>query len=306
MARTFKHRVKRERPGWWTPEGVLERLQNGAYVLELCQKASDEAAAVGVTVAPATLRGEVAKWCETASMGEPLRAALALWKRNSSGELVLSKAWHDDFLSAMEVCDGNAEKASKMAGIGYGVVLAVLDPRNKCHDREFAEQYRIAEAGRYGRIREKYMDLAENGEGKLAAMAQQKLSESGLPFLHAQKQEVQVSGRVEHGHEHEHRHMHLHAMTPEMAREVALASQQRVRRITSNREPVRALPSSIDEGTVIDLRPVDDDKVILRKRAEVILGSRGVAALEGAIEEAMDKAMPIIRDSIDSVSEKPS
>lgn len=250
----FKTAVKRERPGWWTHEGVLARLQAGAYILALCQEASEELAAISVTVAPTTLRAEVSKWTESATWGEQLKAALGLWKRNSAGEMVLSKAWHEDFLSAMEACGGNAEKAAGMAGIGYGVVLAVLDPRNRCHDPEFAEQFRIAELARYGKIRERYMDTAENGDGKLSTMAQQRLIESALPTLHGQKQQVEVSGGVLHGHLHEHEHRHLHAMAPDQAREVAVASQERMRRISAGR--VRELPAATaaaDEERVIDL-----------------------------------------------------
>lgn len=293
--------VKRERPGWWTPEGVLQRLQAGVIILEICKQAAEEAQAIGVTISPVTLRGEVQRWCESATWGEQLRAGLALWKRSSSGELVLSKAWHDDFFAAMETCKGNAQQAAELAGIGYGIVLAVQDSRNACYDRDFVERFRIAEAQRIGVLREKYMQTAEGDEGKLAMRAQERLIESSLPGMHGQRQEVHVSGKVAHEHGHDHRH--LHAMAPEMAREVALASQQRVRRITSGRQDAE------DEGGVIDVTPhpkAAADRIELRNRVEGVLGTRGVAALEGAIEEAMDKAMPIIRDSMDATMEKPS
>jgi len=242
--------IKRERPGWWSAEGVLQRLQAGVIILEICKQAAEEAKTIGVTISPVTLRGEVQRWCESATWGEQLRAALALWKRSSSsGELVLSKAWHDDFFSAMEACKGNAQQAAELVGIGYGIVLAIQDSRNACYDRDFVERFRVAEAARIAVLREKYMQTAEDGEGKLAMRAQERLIESALPGMHGQRQEVHVSGKVAHEHGHDHKHRHLHAMAPEMAREVALASQRRVRRITAGRQDAE------DEGRVIDVTP---------------------------------------------------
>jgi len=308
MPTKLRMAIKRERPGWWTQEGVLSRLQSGAFILQLCQAAVDEMAEVGIVISPGTLRAEVGKWTESATWGEQFRAALALWKKTSSGAMALSKAWHDDFLAAMEAHGGNAEKAAKMAGVGYGVVLAVQDPRNQCYDPEFVEKFRIAEASRIARMRERYMDTAENGDGKLAQRAQERMIETALPALHGQKQELHVSGLLKHDHEHahehehNHQHRHLHAMAPDQAREVVLASQDRMRRITAGR--ARELPAttadSVDSERVIDVTPKTVvDRAVLRDRVEGFLGSRGVAALEGAIEEAMDKAVPIIRESIE-------
>lgn len=256
-----KTNVKKQRPAWWSPEGVIDRLQNGEFVVQICQAAADDMWGAGITISTARLRAEISGWEESASWGEQLKAALKLWRKSSAGEMVLSKAWHDDFIAAMETeqCAGDAELAAKMAGVGHGMVLAVLDSRNKCYDADFAERFRIAELERVGRIRSKYMATAEDvaGDGgKLAFHAQERVIEAALPSLHGRQQEVHVSGKVKH--DHAHAHEHLHGMAPGMARELVIASQDRMRKIQASRQGLVALPESSAEaeGRVIDVTPI--------------------------------------------------
>lgn len=247
--------IKRQRPGWWTQEGVLERLQAGAHISEVCRQASAEMAQIGITISPSRLRAEFSAWCESASWGEQLRAALSLWKRSGDG-LILSKDWHDDFFAAMERAGGNAQEAAAMVDVGYGLVLALTDRRNKVYDKEFAERFRIAEMTRVGRIRERYMAEAEVGEGKGALRAQEKIIEAALPGLHGTRQEVHHSGKIDHEHEHR------HGLSPGLERAVIEASQARVRRLTAGRQGL--LPPDVrevDGGRVIDLVPVRQEKV---------------------------------------------
>lgn len=299
--------IRRKRPSWWTPEGVLLRLQAGEFVMAVCQAAAADMQGAGIDVSIQTLRAEISKWAETSSWGEQLKAALGLWKRNrDQGELVLSKIWHEDFLLAMNVCDGNAERAAQMVGVGYGVVLNVMDARNKHYDAEFAERFKMAEMARVAKLRELQLQTAE-GDSKQASGVRQRILETVLPGLHSapKQQEVKITGKVEHEHDHDHRHMHLHALAPEIARDVVLASQNRVRRINAGR-PERELEDGAGPTIDVDMRQHRAETRVLREKVESVLGSRGVAALEGAIEEAMDKAMPIIRDSMDGVGEVPS
>jgi hypothetical protein len=219
--------------------------------MAVCEDAAREMEEAGVTVSPRRLRSDIAAWTESASWGEQFRAALALWKHGSPGEMVLSKHWHDDFFAAMEHCRGNASKAAEMAGVGYGMVLALIDRRHKCHDREFTERFKIAELERVGGIREKYMVLAEEGEGKAAVRAQERIIESALPSLHGQRQELHVSGKVEH----EHDHLHTHGVSAELAQAVVTASQERVRRINAGRQGLLPADTREEEGRVIDLTP---------------------------------------------------
>lgn len=245
--------VKRERPEWWTPEGVLERLQSGQFVMSICEDAAKEMVEAGITISTRRLRSDISTWSESASWGEQFRAALSLWKHGSPGEMVLSKHWHDDFIAAMSVTGGNAKKASELAGVGYGVVLAVTDRRHTCYDREFTQRFKIAELERVGGMREKYMDLAENGEGKVAARALERVVEAALPQLHGTKQELHVSGKVEHEHEH------VHGLAPGLMREVVQASQDRVRRINAGRVGLLPADTREEEGRVIDLSPVREE-----------------------------------------------
>lgn len=249
MPKKSRNCVKRQRPIWWDQASVVAKLQAGEFIMAICQQAADDVAEMGITLSATTLRAEVSGWAESASWGEQIRAALHMWRKSSSGEMVLSKHWHDDFLAAMETpaCNGNAQKAAQLAGVGYGVVLAVLDRRNKCYDPDFAEKFKIAELARVGQIRERYMVLAEEGEGRAATRAQERLIEAALPSLHGQKQEVHVSGKVEHEHEH------VHGISAGLAREVVLASQDRVRKLNAGRQGM--LPDDTG-GVVIDITPV--------------------------------------------------
>lgn len=242
--------VKRKRPSWWTPEGVLARLQNGQYIGLICKEASEEMANISIPVSVSRLRQEVHDWTETASYGPALSSALKLWRKSGTGEMILSKHWHDEYLQTLHACKGNAKAACEIAGIGYGVVLAVTNPSNACHDPEFTEKFKIAELERVGVMRERYMDLAENGDGKLAVRAQERLIESALPHLHGQTQHLKVSGKV--GHEH------THSLSHELAQEVVLASQARVRRLQSGRQDSLP-PSPDDESRVIDITPVREE-----------------------------------------------
>lgn len=229
--------------------------------MAVCQAAVDDMQGAGINLSVQKLRAEISKWAETSSWGEQLKAALGLWqKRNGQDELVLSKDWHDDFLSAMEICEGNAERAAQMAGVGYGVVLNVMDARGKHFDPEFVWRFRAAEMARVAKLRELQMQTAE-GDGKMAAGVRQQILEATLPNLHVvpKQQEVKVTGEIEHRHDHQ--HAHLHMMAPEAAREIVLASQSRVRRINAGRsdpEPSpapRALAADSRPSVTIDLAP---------------------------------------------------
>lgn len=244
--------IKRERPEWWTPEKVLERLESGQFVLEICELAAGEMQKAGVTISVRRLRSDISTWTESASWGDQFRSALALWKHGSPGEMVLSKHWYDDFFAAMMIHKGNAAKAAEMAGVGYGIVLALTDRRNKCYDSVFTERFKIAELERVGRIREKYTVLAEDGEGKAAVRAQERIIEAALPGLHGQKQELHVSGKVEHEHEHQ----HTHGVSAELAQAVVAAGQERIRRINAGRMGLLPADTREEEGRVIDVGPM--------------------------------------------------
>lgn len=237
--------LKQPRPPWWTQEGVVGRLQDGAYIGELCVAASEEIAAEGYQCSPTKLRAEVSQWAESASWGERITAALKLIRKTPAG-LTVSKDWYDEFFIAMEHCDAVAERAAAAAGIGYGLVLACLDRRNKkLYDADFAERFRVAESERVGRLRAKHFVDAE-GDGKLAAGIRQKILETHAPSLHGPKQEVHFTGAVEIAH----------GITAELAEAVASASRDRMRVLSGAAE--RSLPASTG-GQVIDVTRVREN-----------------------------------------------
>lgn len=231
--------VKRDRPEWWTPEEVLRRLQDGQYVGLICKEGAAE---VEEEVSAKTLRADVSQWAESATWGEQFRAALKILRPDGKGGITIGKDWYEEFFVAMEACEGEAELACEACGVSYGIVLALLDRRNKCHDRDFAERFRIAEAPRIGKVRSKYFKHATDGEGN--PKVQEKILESHLPHMHSGKQEVHVSGGVDV----------THGMSPAMSAAVMAASQNRTRALFSGREPA-ALPAH-DGGQLIDITPV--------------------------------------------------
>lgn len=231
--------AKLPRPEWWHQEGVVERLQDGAYIGELCLAAAEEMAEAGHKISVTRLRAEVSQWAESASWGERLQSALKIAKNTAKG-VIYSKDWYDEFFLAMERLDGVAEKAAQAAGVGYGLVLARLDKRNKAvFDPEFAERFRVAETERLGKLRSLHFIEAE-GTGKAAGAIREKILQTHLPALHGPKQEVHVTGGVEV----------THGISAELAQAVADASRQRMRVLSGGRE--KALRSG-GTGEVIDI-----------------------------------------------------
>lgn len=209
---------KRTRPDWWTAEGVIERLQEGHLVGEICKQASDE---LSGAVRPVTLRTEIAKWKESATYGEALTRALKLVTVSGFGGVKISTDWYDEFFHAMDKCGGNAAEACEIAAIGQSVVYALLDARNKCYDPEFHERFRIAESARVGVIREGVFQAAEGG----ALKASMSILETQMPTLHGKSSNLHVTGEIDHAH----------AVTVSLSKEVVEASQLRVRALGAGR-----------------------------------------------------------------------
>lgn len=232
--------VKRDRPEWWNPEEVLRRLQEGQYVGLICQEGAAE---IDGEVSTKTLRADVSQWAESATWGEQFKAALKILRPDGKGGITIGKEWYEEFFVAMDACEGDAELACEACGVSYGIVLALLDRRNKCHDKDFAERFRIAEAPRVGKVRSKYFKHAIDGDNY---KVQEKILESHLPHMHSGKQEVHVSGGVDV----------THGMSPAMSAAVMAASQNRTRALFAGREPA-ALPAH-DEGRVIDISRIKE------------------------------------------------
>lgn len=186
------------RPSWWEPEQVLAALQGGEPVPTLCQRASDECDGA---VSPRRLRADISAWCQTLSWGEPMSAAVKLWRRDTTGTgaLIMSSDWHDEYLDALELANGNISDAADMACIGVGMVYARLEESSPHYDKEFADKVKLLEGERMGRLRENVLKQAESPTldgAKLAAS----ILPTAMPSLHGQRKRVELTAdvKVEH------------------------------------------------------------------------------------------------------------
>lgn len=248
------------RPAWWEPDQVLARLQQGEYVGALCQRASEQTDGY---LSARTFRGDVSAWANSARWGEQFTKALSILYKDNRGLLLVSKDWHGEFFFAMTENGGDGKAAADACGVGYGIVLAIMDRRNHCYDQDFTEKYRIAEAERMGRIRSGYLEYAENGvDDRMRLGVQEAVLKANLPTLHGTKQEMVVSGKVEHEH----------SGSVGLSVEVVAASRARTQNLLSSRrvhvqeEAIAALGeggqsrsgsgSALGEGSVvIDITP---------------------------------------------------
>lgn len=197
-----------------------------------------------VAISPHTLRADISRWAGSLTWGDQFTAALSLWRKGAGdgdGNPVLSKDWHDDFYAAMREANGVIPAACELACIGVDLVYAVCDKRNKAYDKDFDEQVRMLEGLRMSGLRENLLAQAavESPDGaRLAA----KVLENAMPSRHASRQQVDVSGKVEHDHDHQHR----------LAPEVVAAAQARFKTLTAGRDmrpTVNVTARLVDEVT---------------------------------------------------------
>lgn len=249
------------RPSWWNPEKVLELLRNGEPAPDICRRAAAEC---GNRATPTTIRRDITAWTESASMGNEFEAALALYARDdphgaNHGRVVLrlTDAQKSEFLAALDEANGVIEDACASSCLGEELVYALLDKRNKkIYDADFAERVRTLEGRRIARVRQRVLREAENpnGDSKVAL----KVLETSMPSLHGNRQQIEVSGEVDH----KHAHAHVHALSAE----VVAASAARLRALTGGHETngngsgsghrLAALPESL----VVDGELVADDQ----------------------------------------------
>lgn len=216
----------RTRPTWWSPEEVLELLQGGRSAPDIVKLAASEC---GGAVKPATLRADISVWAGSLSFGEQFQQALSRFRKDGpSGALVLGTDWYDEFYAALEDHDGDIESAAEAICIKPGVVYARMDRRNKTfYDEAFAEKVRVLEAQRYVPIRRRVLKEAASDEGD--AKISMKVLESALPAFHAPRQQVDVTGSVEHEHK--------------LVAEVVAASAARTKALLGGRVTVARVPA---------------------------------------------------------------
>lgn len=205
-------------PTWWTPDEVLRRLGEGQPLAEIAAKAGKER---GFTKRQALADLDV--WKASPVWAVRFQEALAVFEKKGGREVV-GTGWYPDFYRAMEAEEGKIQAACDRMGISPSLVYArIRDRRAPSFDPEFAEQVANLEGIRYSKIRETFLDGAENGDLRAGAKA----LEARLPELHNAKAEVRLEGQVDH------RHVHM-ILTPE----VVAASANRTKVLLANRQPV--------------------------------------------------------------------
>lgn len=221
------------RPSWWTPATVLDLLQKGEPTPLLCQRAAEEC---GGAVSARRLRADISEWCQSLSFGEPMSAAVKLWRRDTggSGEMVLSDDWHDEFLAALELHNGNIMQAAESACVGVDLVYARIEESSRHYNREFAERVRQLESLRMAELRENLLNQAAAPTLDGAKLAKDVLATS-MPTLHGTKKRVEMTASVKVEHT--------------LAPEVVAASAARTKALIGNRQ--QALDSG--QHDVIDV-----------------------------------------------------
>lgn len=260
MSSYFHASQPRPRPSWWTPENVLTALRSGEPATAICLRAHVDCEG---RISASTLRTDISKWTNSATWGEQFVAAQALLRNDGAGGFVITKDWYDDFFAAMDSTDGNIERACELACVSVKLVYAVSgDKRSKNYDSEFAERLRVAESPRHHRIRENVLRMAEvdSADGARVGM---KVLESALPALHAPKQQVEVSGEIDHLHSHEHRVRMLPAevVAASAARNYVIRRVERVERValdsdTGGRRTIDVTATSRDTKQRVTVSPV--------------------------------------------------
>lgn len=201
--RTDEYRAKRDayrryraaqrkaakRPGWWGPEGIIERLAEGMRVGEVVEQALKDC---GFRMKLRALHLDIEKWKKL--IPEFKADYERCQKLLSSG--ALPKEHWDVFFRAMAEYDGKVEHAAAALGIGKGVIYSMIDARNgKVYSAEFERRFRMAEAERMGSIRTKLLNHAESAAGDPKIQAA--ILEASMPALHSKKKTVVVEGGID-------------------------------------------------------------------------------------------------------------
>jgi hypothetical protein len=224
-----RQRKASRRPGWWSPNGVIDRLEDGESITTIIEQAVKDC---GGRVKLRILFRDLQKWKKLVrGFKEDYQRATHLY---DAGQLPQSR-W-ELFFKTMAAFDGKVEMACAALGIGAKVVYGMLDPQFKAtYSKPFAEQFKRAELQRMAPIRAQLLNNAEkpNADPKV----QLAVLENAMPALHGKKKTVAVEGGVD---------LRLrNAATEQQA--------QRDRALFAGREP-KALPAAVEPAT-IDVTP---------------------------------------------------
>lgn len=186
--RNSQRRASR-RPHWWSPNGVIEKLEDGESITQILEQA---VADCGRRVKVRILFRDLARWKKLVpGFKEDYKRATHLYQ----GQTLPESRW-EMFFKAMEAFEGKVELACGALGIGAKVIYGMLDPQFKeTYNKTFAERYRRAELDRWGPIRASMLNKLERPDAdpkvQLAALA------TAMPALHGTKKTVAVEGGLD-------------------------------------------------------------------------------------------------------------
>lgn len=190
------------RPKGWSQEYVLERLEAGATLDEIYTQAADGHCSVG------SIKNEVTAWRDrderfrlhVEDLLEKMHGTVKIVGKASRLKATPEKL--AQFLEEMENAGGNMKLACAAVDMHPGTVLARLDPRSKLYDPGFADRFVTLESERLHVLREKYFQLAESEDERIQERVIWNLLKTRLASIHSEKQQLEVSGSVQHTHTH--------------------------------------------------------------------------------------------------------
>lgn len=192
-----------KRPEGWGQQLVLDALDEGLNLAEVAARYAD-----GAGCTAHALTKDIKKWRDRDERFS-LHVEDLLQRQHGTvkiegirGRTKLTPERKESFLAALEKHGGDAEKACKEIAVSFGTVYAHLSPKSSQYDALFAERYLALEAERFHTFREKYIAIAldEEVDVRVREKALQFLLKTGLPSLHSERQQVEITGTVNHNH----------------------------------------------------------------------------------------------------------
>lgn len=192
-----------KRPDGWGQQAVLDALDEGLNLKELTARYAD-----GAPCAASSLMKDIDKWRArdenfSLHVEDLLKRQTGTVKiEGKTGRTKLTPDRKEALLIALEQHGGKVDDACREVGVSFSAVYAHLRPGSSQYDAFFAERYLTLEAERFNTFREKYIAIAldEKVDVRVREKALQFLLKTGLPTLHSERQQVEISGTVSHTH----------------------------------------------------------------------------------------------------------
>lgn len=218
-----RQRKASRRPGWWSPNGVIERLEDGEKVTDIIQEAVK---ACGGAVKLRILFRDIQRWKK---MIPEFKADYERATHLYEGGALPPSRW-DLFFKTMAAFDGKVEMACAALGIGAKVIYGMIDPQFKAtYRKDFAERFKRAELDRMAPIRSRLLNNAESERAD--PKVQLAILEAAMPALHGKKKTLAVEGGID-------LRMEQQAAEQQTVRERALFAGRKPHALPEHSEPI--------------------------------------------------------------------